>query len=122
MTTKPAREGWFGRTHRTAQLWQVGPSDGLLGRSVRTSSSCAERYQCYPTSSCSISLSTAIPTAHCCSARRRQRRAQLRAEATPCGSTRPAEPHPTGRQRVCGKPQWRLNGSNPTIAAVGGSL
>ena len=52
--------------------------------------------------------STRSPTASCCSDRRRQRRSQLRAEATPCGSTRPAEPHPTGRQRVCGKAQSRL--------------
>ena len=48
------------------------------------------------------------PTALCGSGGERQSPPQYRAEATPCGSTRPAEPHPTGRQRVCGKAQSRL--------------
>ena len=96
--------------------------EGLCGRSiVRTSFSHAEDYRFCPpsrgsrsnlTASCSIasraSWTTIASTALCGSGRRRQRRPQPRAEATPCGSTRPAEPHPTGRQRVCGKAQSRL--------------
>jgi len=66
--------------------------------------------------------STAISTAHGGSARRRQRRAQLRAEAGACPLTRPAKPHPEGRQRVCGKAQCRLSDSySHTTPAVGGS-
>ena len=46
--------------------------------------------------------------------RRAPTAAATRAEATPCGSTRPAEPHPEGRHRERGKPQWRLNVSLST--------
>ena len=46
--------------------------------------------------------------------RRAPTAAAIRAEATPCGSTRPAEPHPEGRHRERGKPQWRLNVSLST--------
>ena len=56
----------------------------------------------------STGSTTISPTALSGSAAERQSAAQYRAEATPCGSTRPAEPHPTGRQRVCGKAQSRL--------------
>ena len=63
MITTPAREGWYGRTHRTAQLWQVGPSSGLRGRSVRTCSSYAEDNQSNA-ARLSHSWSTAISTAH----------------------------------------------------------
>ena len=44
--------------------------------------------------------------------------AAIRAEATPCGSTRPAEPHPEGRHRDRGKPQWRLNGSRSLVSVA----
>jgi len=58
---------------------------------------------------------------------RKRRRAPIaaatRAEATPCGSTRPAEPHPTGRRRVCCKPQRRLiDCYSQSNIAVGWSL
>ena len=52
--------------------------------------------------------STTISTALGGSGGERQSPPQYRAEATPCGSTRPAEPHPEGRPRVRGKPQRRL--------------
>jgi len=52
--------------------------------------------------------STRSPTASCGSGGERQSPPQYRAEAGACPLTRPAEPHPTGRQRVCGKAQSRL--------------
>jgi len=108
MITTPAREGWYGRTHRTALLWEAGPSDGLRGRSVRISSSNAEHYQSNAarlSHSCSTAISTALavlkrPAAPTPGA--------TRAEAGACPLTRPAKPHPEGHQRVCGKAQSRL--------------
>ena len=108
MITTPAREGWYGRTHRTAQLWQVGPSSGLRGRSVRTCSSYAEDNQSNA-ARLSHSWSTAISTAL----------AVLKRPAAPTPGattgasgglppTRPAKPHPEGRQRVRCKAQSRL--------------
>ena len=121
MTTPAPKRGLVSDEPTGRVLWQVRPA-GLCGTSiVRTSFSNAEDYRFCPpsrgsrsnlTASCSIasraSWTTIAPTALCGSGRRRQRRPQPRAEATPCGSTRPAEPHPTGRQRVCGKAQSRL--------------
>ena len=88
---------------------------------VRTSFSYADPIQLYSPSRGSRSRSSSrtrspsqsrasstAPTALCGSGGERQSPPQYRAEATPCGSTRPAEPHPTGRQRVCGKAQSRL--------------
>ena len=109
MITTPAREGWYGRTHRTAQLWQVGPSSGLLSGSVRTSSCVLRQYRTCPPGERSISPSTAISTAL----------AVLKRPAAPTPGattgasgglppTRPAKPHPEGRQRVRCKAQSRL--------------
>lgn len=87
----------------------VSPTGEVSCRtSVRVRSS--SRRLCRSTSSSSTS-----PTAL---AVRKRRRAPI-AAATTGGSgglppTRPAEPHPEGRHRVCGKPQWRLNGSLST--------
>jgi len=87
---------------------RMGPSDRLLSGSVRTSFSCLQRYQFIAT--LSHSWSTAISTALAVWERpAAPTPVAIRAEATPCGSTRPAEPHPEGRQRVCGKAQCRLN-------------
>ena len=118
MRTTPAQEGWFGRTHRTAQLWQVGPSDGLLMGSVRTCSSNAEHYQCNA-ASLSHSWSTAISTAL----------AVLKRPAAPTpGATRSAAgacprpdaalPHPLGRQRVRCKAQCRLNDCSCVVSSA----
>ena len=109
MSTTPAQEGWFGRTHRTALLWEAGPSDGLQGWSVRTCTSYVEDYQCTAVR-LSHSWSTAISTAL----------AVLKRPAAPTpGATRSAAgacprpdaalPHPLGRQRVRCKAQCRLN-------------
>ena len=121
MITTPAHKGgWFGRTHRTALLWEAGPSDGLQGRSVRTCSSNAELYQFIAT--LSHSWSTAISTANCCSDRRRQRRSQLRAEAGACPRPDRRSRTRMGRQRVCCKAQCRLSDCcSPSTAAVVGA-
>ena len=125
MKTTPAPERGAGSDDPIGRNFGQDRPTGLCGRSVRTSFSVPSGLRFNSPSRGSRSPATAswarsssiswesrtwstAPTALCGSGRRRQRRPQPRAEATPCGSTRPAEPHPTGRQRVCGKAQSRL--------------
>jgi hypothetical protein len=87
---------------------------GRIRSSSRTTSTRAGRSSSRTISRSSRSASTG-PTAL---AVRKRRRAPI-AAATTGGSgglppTRPAEPHPEGRHRERGKPQWRLNVSLST--------
>ena len=124
MKTTPAQEGWFGRTHRTAQLWQVGPSDGLLDGSVRTSTShvrpidsCAERPSGVSTA-ISTALCGAVATAGANRGRNTGGSDPLRVD--PTGGSAAAVCPPAHRQRVCGEPQRRLiDCCSPSTAAVG---
>ena len=117
--TAPERGAGSDESTRRRIFGRMDPSSGLLRWSVRTCSSYGRTIDSFPRSrssgswrssrSCrSRSSSSTVPMALCGSGRRRQRRPHYRAEAGACPLTRPAEPHPTGRQRVCGKAQSRL--------------
>jgi len=111
MTTKPAKKA--GSDDPTGRDLSFGRQDRPVGHlwkgCVRTSTSHAEDYQCN-----AVSLSHSSPTTASTALAVQKRPAAPTPVATTGGSgglppTRPAEPHPTGRQRVRGKPQWRLN-------------
>ena len=109
--TTPAPERGAGSDEPTGRLCfgRVGPSDGLLMGSVRTSFSVPSGLRFSPCSWAAVSQSTTISTALAV----RKRPAAPTPVAISGGSrglplTRPAEPHPTGRQRVRGEAQSRL--------------
>ena len=99
----PSSSECLGVTLKQYSLYTEGISCRAAGFRISETDVSGRQSLVSPTGSTTIS-----PTALSGSAAERQSAAQYRAEATPCGSTRPAEPHPTGRQRVCGKAQSRL--------------
>jgi len=111
--TTPAHKG-AGTDESTGltDSWQNRPVDpvGRISSCVSFLRSRCLRFYSY--------YQSAGSTALCGSAAERQSAAQLRSAAGACPRPDAALPHPLGRQRVCGKPQWRLNDSCSTSTAA----